>query len=241
MSKLRTWGDAMGLYDAPPEPTHAERIRDQMRRDRDNAFAVGKAQYREYLSDQARAGARARVPGRESTGPDVGDGNCGPVDIFYLLLMMGLVLGGIVGVPLASVLLKHPPTFQPSQPQLTENLGSWSGTLVAAGWNKHKYVVTPIDTRRYPDGGVLNLEISVGTGVAAASFDLFPWGARLPTEGMPNQQGSLASAWNVPRGGTAQITYRFQRGDLFQFGAEGNWPSPVGAGNSYTVRASVSR
>jgi hypothetical protein len=138
---------------------------------------------------------------------------------------------------------KTPLAQDPVKPEgpATERIGSWSGTLVAAGWNKHGYAVTPIDTRRYSDGGVLNLEISVGTGVAAASFDLFSRGVRLPTEGMPNQQGSLASAWNVPRGGMTQITYRFQHGDLFQFGAEANWQSPVGATNSYTVRASVSR
>jgi hypothetical protein len=204
--------------------------------------------------NQGRCAAGGRVWGGERYGSGGGSDSstglfgkiCGLLALAYFVYL-GLVLDGVVHSRENKVSTansssnQRPVTIQPPPSQLTENLGSWSGTLVASGLNKHGYVVTPIDTRRYPEGGVLHLEISVGTGVAAASFDLFQWGVRLPTEGMPNQQGSLASAWNVQRGGMAEINYRFQRGDLFEFGAEGSWQSPVGATNSYTVRASVSR
>ena len=105
------------------------------------------------------------------------------------------------------------------------------GTLVAPGRGKHSYTVINLDATRFTSGGVLHITITVGDGASEASFDLYPQGARLPSEGMPN---SLASAHNVRGGAGAKIDYRFDHGGVFQLAAEGSWNSKPGDKNTYT-------
>lgn len=104
------------------------------------------------------------------------------------------------------------------------------GTVVAPGRGKHAYAVTNLDATRFSGGGVLHITITIGDGVSEASFDLYPQGARLPSEGMPN---SLASAHNVRSGAGAKIDYRFDHGSMFQLAAEGSWNSKPGDKNTY--------
>lgn len=110
------------------------------------------------------------------------------------------------------------------------------GMLVAPGRWKHGYTTTYLDATRFPDGGVLHIEITLGVGLADASFDVYSQGARLPTGGFPN---SLAGAHDVKSGSTAKIDYRFAHGTTFQFGAEGNWNSKAGDTNTYSIAVSV--
>ena len=110
------------------------------------------------------------------------------------------------------------------------------GTVVAPGRGKHSYLVTNLDASRFPNGGVLHITITVGNGASEASFDLYPEGVRLPSEGLPS---SLAGAHNVPSGGGGKIDYRFSHAGVFQLAAEGSWNSKPGDGNSYSFVADV--
>ncbi|HVI11176.1 MAG TPA: hypothetical protein VND65_23055 [Candidatus Binatia bacterium] len=111
-----------------------------------------------------------------------------------------------------------------------------SGAVTAPGRGKHSYVVTHLDATRFPNGGTLHITISLGSGASEASFDLFPQGASLPTEGFPH---ALASAHNMLSGATAKIDYHFDRGSVFQLAAEGSWNSKAGDTNTYSFTVEV--
>jgi hypothetical protein len=110
------------------------------------------------------------------------------------------------------------------------------GTVAAPGRGKHAYLITNLDATRFTGGGVLHVTITVGDGASEASFDLYPQGARLPSEGMPN---SLASAHNVRSGAGAKMDYRFDHGGVFQLAAEGSWNSKLGDTNNYSFVVDV--
>jgi hypothetical protein len=110
------------------------------------------------------------------------------------------------------------------------------GMLVAPGRWKHGYTTTYLDATRFPDGGVLHIEITLGDGPAEASFDVYSQGGRLPSGGFPN---SLAGAHDVKSGSTSKIDYRFDHGTTFRFGAEGSWNANAGDTNTYSIAVSV--
>ena len=105
------------------------------------------------------------------------------------------------------------------------------GTLLAPGRGKHSYRVILLDASRFVNGGTIHIAITVGEGESEASFDLYPQGLTLPSEGLPN---SLASAVNIRSGSGAKINYHFAHGTVFQFGAEGSWNAKAGATNTYS-------
>src|SRR5271165_2698297 len=113
---------------------------------------------------------------------------------------------------------------------------SGQGTLVAPGGGKHSYRVIMLDASRFVNGGTIHITITVGDGESEASFDLYPQGLPLPSEGFPK---SLANAVNVHSGSGAKIDYRFAHGTAFQFGAEGSWNSKAGATNTYSFVVDV--
>ena len=104
------------------------------------------------------------------------------------------------------------------------------------GHGLQDYTVVEIDATAFENGGVLTIDISVGHAEVAGSFDLFAGDSKLPTAGMPN---SLASAWGIRPGGTERITYPFDRGQSFQFGATGDWFSKKGSTNAFLTTISV--
>jgi hypothetical protein len=110
------------------------------------------------------------------------------------------------------------------------------GTLVAPGRGKHSYRVIQLDASRFVNGGTIHITITVGEGESEASFDLYPEGLTLPSQGLPN---SLANAVNVRGGSGAKINYRFTHGAVFQFGAEGSWNSKAGDTNTYSFVVDV--
>jgi hypothetical protein len=127
-----------------------------------------------------------------------------------------------------------------STPEIIELIpGSSStgqGTLVAPGRGKHRYRVILLDASRFVNGGTIHITITVGDGESEASFDLYPQGLPLPSEGFPN---SLANAVNIRSASGAKINYRFAHGTVFQFGAEGSWNSKAGATNTYSFVVDV--
>jgi hypothetical protein len=110
------------------------------------------------------------------------------------------------------------------------------GTLVAPGRGKHGYRVILLDASRFVNGGTIHITITLGDGESEASFDLYPQGLPLPSEGLPN---SLANAYNVRSGSGAKINYRFAHGTVFQFAAEGSWNAKAGATNTYSFVVDV--
>jgi hypothetical protein len=129
------------------------------------------------------------------------------------------------------------PTSTPEIIQLIPgSTATGQGTLVAPGRGKHSYRVILLDASRFVNGGTIHITITVGDGESEASFDLYPQGLPLPSEGLPN---SLANAVNIRSASGAKITYRFAHGTVFQFGAEGSWNSKAGATNTYTFVVDV--
>ena len=99
------------------------------------------------------------------------------------------------------------------------------------------YTVVKIDTTAFENGGMLTIEIRVGSGKAAGSFDLFHGNSELPTEGTPDNP--LAHEWGISPGETAIIAYRFDQGQVFQLGATGDWFSEKGSVNAFHARISI--
>jgi hypothetical protein len=110
------------------------------------------------------------------------------------------------------------------------------GTLVAPGRGKHDYRVVMLDASRFVNGGTIHIAITLGAGESEASFDLYPQGLPLPSEGLPN---SLARAINVRSGSGAKIDYHFAHGTVFQFGAEGSWNAKAATTNTYSFVVDV--
>ena len=69
--------------------------------------------------------------------------------------------------------------------------------------------------------------------------DRFHENAVIPTEGDPTE--SLAGRYDIQKGTTTNIEYRFQKGEIFAFGLEGNWFSPKGATGTVEFKASVKK
>lgn len=173
-----------------------------------------------------------------------------------------IVLGTPVrpGAPVASsqqILLNNPPSPSPTLPTQQPSAGPAVGqdereivlthaapaaqgttTITAPGMGLEGYSVFLIDTRDFVQGGFLEIQIQIdhhsGTD---GSFDLFPAGIPIPTRGRP--VGTLTGSYDVRRGTSTQIRYRFARGQVFAFGLEGNWFSPKGATGTVRFQASA--
>ncbi len=107
----------------------------------------------------------------------------------------------------------------------------------APGEEYQDYTVVNIDATAFESGGILTIDIKVGSAEPYGSFDLFDGDTILPTEGIPNE--ALDSAWEIEPDGTETITYRFEQGKVFKFGATGDWFSEKGDINAFTAIFSV--
>ncbi len=107
----------------------------------------------------------------------------------------------------------------------------------APGLGHQDYTVVEIDATAFENGGTLTIEISVGQAEAAGSFDLFDADSELPTSGAP--ENALASVYGVQPGETQKITYTFNQGQHFKFGATGDWFSEKGSTNAFVAKISV--
>ena len=97
--------------------------------------------------------------------------------------------------------------------------------------------VIRIDTTAFENGGTLTIAIQVGRADLVGSFDLFPGDSALQTEGTP--QNALAQAWGIQPRETGTITYRFDKGQVFQLRATGGWVNQEGGTNAFRARISV--
>lgn len=111
------------------------------------------------------------------------------------------------------------------------------GELTAPGYGKQQHQIIAIDVTDFSSGGTLVIDISLGDGESDGSFDLFPENAVLPTEG--RVKNSVAALYDLKHGESGTLTYHFNAGQVFQFGATGTWFSREGATNIFTITATV--
>jgi WD40 repeat protein/uncharacterized caspase-like protein len=110
--------------------------------------------------------------------------------------------------------------------------------ITAPGRGAHAYNVLYIDTRDFRQGGELDVMIQVDKDSrTSGSFALFAGDTRFAPAGA--SAPPLAGRYDVAPGALIHLNYRFSAGQVFAFGAEGNWFSPKGATGRSIFRVSV--
>ena len=101
------------------------------------------------------------------------------------------------------------------------------------------YTVVEIDATAFEDGGILTIDIRMGTAKPGGSFDLYDSDTELPTKGYPDD--ALTSAWDIPSGQIGRIRHRFDEGKVFKLGATGTWFNEKGSINAFQARIAVEK
>ena len=99
------------------------------------------------------------------------------------------------------------------------------------------YTVVDIDATAFKNGGVLTIDLWIGSAEAAGMFILFPSDSELSADGMPEVVLTSVSGISAGKGG--RITHRFDEGARFKLGATGNWFSGDGKVNSFLATISI--
>ena len=99
------------------------------------------------------------------------------------------------------------------------------------------YTVVEIDTTAFKDGGMLTIDLWIGSAEGAGAFILFASDSEGPTGGMP--EVILTSASGIVPGKSGRITHRFDKGTHFKLGATGNSFSGKGKVNSFLAKISI--
>ena len=99
------------------------------------------------------------------------------------------------------------------------------------------YTVVEIDTTAFKEGGVLTIELWMGSAEAAGAFILFESDSELAPDGMPKV--ILTAASGIVPGKSGRLTYRFDKGGRFKLGATGNAFSGKGKANSFLATISI--
>ena len=99
------------------------------------------------------------------------------------------------------------------------------------------YTVVEIDATTFRDGGLLIIDIQVGSAEAAGAFVLFASENELSIGEIPKTL--LGAASGIPRGKTGRIAHRFEQGTTFMLGATGKSFSGKGKVNSFLARISI--
>ena len=105
----------------------------------------------------------------------------------------------------------------------------------AAGYQD--YTVVEIDTTAFKNGGMLTIDLWIGSAEGAGAFILFTSDSELSTNGMP--KSVLTSASGIIPGKGGRITHRFDNGTHFKLGATGNLFSGEGKVNSFVAKISI--
>ena len=99
------------------------------------------------------------------------------------------------------------------------------------------YTVVDIDATAFKTGGVLSIDLWIGSAEAAGAFILFASDSELSADDMPKVV--LTSASGIIPGKAGRITHRFDEGTRFKLGATGNSFSGEGKVNSFLAKISV--
>ena len=78
--------------------------------------------------------------------------------------------------------------------------------------------IVTIDASAFKKGGLLTIDIRVGSTQLPGSFYLYDGDIEFPAERPDRYIQSIANARDIPSGETAQITYPFYRGNVFKLG-----------------------
>ena len=105
----------------------------------------------------------------------------------------------------------------------------------AAGYQD--YTIVEIDTTAFKDGGMLTIDLWIGSAEAAGAFILFASDSELSTDGMP--EVVLTSASGIVPGKGGRLSHRFDKGRRFKLGATGNSFSGKGKVNSFLATISI--
>ena len=99
------------------------------------------------------------------------------------------------------------------------------------------YTVVEIDATAFKEGGVLTIDLWIGSAGAAGAFILFDSDNQRATNGMPKV--ILTAASGIVPGKSGMLTYRFDKGKRFKLGATGNSFSGKGKVNSFLAKISI--
>ena len=99
------------------------------------------------------------------------------------------------------------------------------------------YTIVEIDATAFKDGGVLTVELWIGSAEAAGAFILFENDSELAADGMPKV--ILTAASGIVPGKSGRLTYRFDKGGRFKLGATGNSFSGKSKVNSFLATISI--
>ena len=99
------------------------------------------------------------------------------------------------------------------------------------------YTVVEIDATAFQGGGVLTIDLWIGSAEAAGAFILFASDSEFSMEGMP--EVVLTSASGIVPGKAGRIIHRFEEGTRFKLGATGNSFSGQEKVNSFLAKISV--
>ena len=99
------------------------------------------------------------------------------------------------------------------------------------------YTVVEIDATAFKDGGVLTVDLWIGSAAAAGAFILFDSGVEVSTGGMP--EVILTTASGIVPGKSGKLTHRFDKGTRFKLGATGNAFSGKGKVNSFLAKIAI--
>ncbi len=99
------------------------------------------------------------------------------------------------------------------------------------------YTVVEIDATAFRGGGMLTIDIRVGSAEASGAFILFANDSKLSIGDVPKT--ILAAASGIPRGKLGRITHRFDKGATFLLGATGKAFSGKGKANSFLASISI--
>ena len=105
----------------------------------------------------------------------------------------------------------------------------------AAGYQD--YTVVEIDTTAFKDGGMLTIDLWIGSAEATGAFILFTSDSKLSTGSMPEVVLALASG--IVPGKAGRLSHRFDEGTRFKLGATGNSFSGKGKVNSFLAKISI--
>ena len=99
------------------------------------------------------------------------------------------------------------------------------------------YTVVDIDATVFKEGGVITIDLWIGSGEASGAFILFTSDSERSADGMP--EVVLTSASGIIPGKGGRITHRFDEGTHFKLGATGNSFSGEGKVNSFLATISI--
>jgi len=112
-----------------------------------------------------------------------------------------------------------------------------SGIFLAPGAGKQNFSQYPLNLANYSSGGLLTIQIALGNGASAASFDLFAGNAVISAGSTTAQP--LASQTNVAPGACTTLTYKFPQAGSYILGVTGAPNSPANSLNTFQYTAYV--